>query len=298
MSAQLAPLTQFLQVTSDFREKTMKRSIQTTAVILSLLGASVSGVDIARAVPSVDASTTDARAIMAAVHDHATGPRTLARMKMTITEGGDTRERSMVTRGLRVPDGRKSLLLIEDPADVRNTGFLSFDYENRPDEQWLYLPKVRRVARVPNSGKSDPFVGSDFTYSDLSQQNPSDYEFTLLEQSVKVGDEDCWHIQGVPRSESVRDETGYSKTELWISKSKLSMVQLKATLAKDDKVKYLKASEFRQIDGVWTAHKLQMRTIKGGKLASETVLTVLSQKNDTPEVSDRDFTQERLSRGI
>jgi len=275
----------------------MKRLIQTTAVILSLLGASV-GVETARAVPSVDANTTDARAIMAAVHEHSTGPRSLARMKMTIKEGSDTRERSMVTRGLRVSDGRKSLLVIEDPADVRNTGFLSFDYENRPDEQWLYLPKVRRVARVPNSGKSDPFVGSDFTYSDLSQQNPADYEFTLLAQSVKVGDEDCWQIQGVPRTESVRDETGYSKTELWISKSKLVMVQLKATAVKDDKIKYLKASEFRQIDGVWTAHKLQMRTLKGGKLVSETVLSVLSQKNDTPEVSDRDFTQERLSRGI
>jgi Outer membrane lipoprotein-sorting protein len=151
---------------------------------------------------------------------------------------------------------------------------------------------------VPNSGKSDPFVGSDFTYSDLSQQNPSDYDFTMISPSVKVGDEDCWQIAGKPHTESVRDETGYSQTELWVSKSKLIVVQLKATLVKDGKTKYLKASDIRQVDGVWSPFKLQMRTLQGSKLVSETLLEVLSLKNDTPEVSDRDFTQERLSRGI
>jgi hypothetical protein len=218
---------------------------------------------------------------------------------MAIKEGSATRERTMTSRSLRFADGRKSLLLIEAPADVRGTGFLSIDYHTgRADEQWLYLPKVRRVARVPNSGKSDPFVGSDFSYSDLSQQNPSDYDFTMLQQSVKVGDDDCWLIASTPKTELTREETGYSRMEVWISKSKLIMVQLKATLTKGDKTKYLKSTDIRQIDGIWSPHRMQMRTLQGGKLISETVLDVVSLHNDVPEVSDGDFTQERLARGI
>jgi len=271
----------------------MTRWIRCSALIVVAASAAL-----AHATPTVDANTTDPRAIMQAVHEHTGGPRSLSRMKMTIHEGSATRERTMTSRSLRFAEGRKSLLLIEDPADVRNTGFLSVDYSNKSDEQWLYLPKVRRVARVPNSGKSDPFVGSDFTYSDLSQQNPSDYEFTMLQQSAKVGDDDCWVIAGTPRTEVTRDETGYAKTELWISKSKLIVVQLKATLVKDGKTKYLKASDIRQVDGVWSPFRLQMRTLQGGKLVSETLLDVLSLKNNAPEVSDRDFTQERLSKGI
>jgi hypothetical protein len=277
----------------------MIRLIRSSAIVLALAGVSVAGVSgLARAVPSVDASSSDAKAIMQAVHDHTGGPRSLSRMKMSIKEGSSSKDRSMTSRSLRFADGRKSLLLIEDPADVRNTGFLSVDYSNKADEQWLYLPKVKRVARVPNSGKSDPFVGSDFSYSDLSQQNPTDYEFTIIAQSEKVGDEDTWHIAGKPKTETVRDETGYSQTELWVSKSKLIVVQLKATLLKDNKTKYLKASDIKQVDGVWSPFRMQMRTLQGGKLVSETLLEVLSLKNDAPEVSDRDFTQERLSRGI
>jgi len=271
----------------------MTRLIRWSAMVLVVTGSTL-----VHAVPSIDATSTDPRAVMQAVHAHSGGPRSLSRMKMTIHEGSATRERSMVSRSLRFGEGRKSLLLIEDPADVRNTGFLSIDYENKNDEQWLYLPKVRRVARVPNSGKSDPFVGSDFTYSDLSQQNPSDYDFTMVQQSAKVGDEDCWLIAGKPRTEAVRDETGYVRMELWISKSKLLMVQLKATLVKEGRTKYLKSTDIRQVDGVWSAFRTQMRTLEGSKLISETVLDVLSLKNDTPEVSERDFTQERLARGL
>lgn len=275
----------------------MTRLIRLTAVILALASVGVSS-PLAHAGGGVDANSTDAKAIMQAVHEHSGGPRSLSRMKMVIKEGSSTKERSMTSRSLRQSDGRKSLLLIEDPADVRNTGFLSFDYTSKSDEQWLYLPKVKRVARVPNSGKSDPFVGSDFSYSDLSQQNPSDYTFKILAQSAKVGDDDCWQIEGTPTSETVRDETGYTKTELWVSKTKLIVVQLKATLVKDGKTKYLKSTDIRQVDGVWSPFHMQMRTVQGSKLISETQLDVLSLKNDTAEVSDRDFTQERLSRGI
>jgi outer membrane lipoprotein-sorting protein len=249
---------------------------------------------------ALDAAATDPQAIMREALDIKGGERALSRMKMTIRQGSNTRERTMTVRVKRAPEQRKTLIVIEAPADVRNTGFLTIDFKarGRGDEQWLYLPALHRVSRVPSSGKSDPFVGSDFTIADLSGRDAEDYDFKLLEKSVKVGDEECWLIEGVPRSEAVKTETGYVKTQSWISKTKLIPIQLKAWTSSDNKTKYFKASEIRQVDGVWTPHRMQMRTLQNGTLSSETTIEVLDVDNNAADVSDADFTQQRLERGV
>jgi hypothetical protein len=251
-------------------------------------------------VEAVDPGSTDARAIMRAALDPKSGERTAARMRMTIRQGTATRERVMTVRAKRSQEGRKSLILIEQPADVRNTGFLTVDYKarDRSDEQWLYLPALHRVSRVPRSGKSDAFVGSDFSISDLAGQDPEDYEFKLIEHSAKAGDEECWVVEGVPRSEAVKNETGYVKLQSWISKSKQIPIQHKAWTVSDGKTKYFKASDIRLEAGVWTPHRLQMRTLQKGVVASETVIDVLSVDNDAADVTEADFTQQRLERGV
>jgi Outer membrane lipoprotein-sorting protein len=249
---------------------------------------------------ALDPNSSDARAIIVAAANSQQADRTASRMKMSIRDRSGTRERLMDVRSKRYDSGRKTLILIEAPADVRNTGFLNVDYQARgqADEQWLYLPKLHRVTRVPNSGKSDAFVGSDFTLSDLSPQDPDNYDVTLLQASVKVGNEDCWLIQATPHSEAVKDETGYEKTQLWVSKEKLVTVQLKAWLVGGKRTKYLKVSDVRKVDGVWTAHRLQMRTLEGSDVASETSIEVQNVSNDAKDVVDSDFTQQRLERGV
>lgn len=253
-----------------------------------------------RPVYAVDPSSTDARAILQAVADQVGGESGISRVKMTIRQGNATRERLMTVRTRRSTGMRKVLILIEAPADVRNTGFLTLDPTDasKSEEQWLYLPALHRVARVPNSGKSDAFVGSDFSISDLSGQEPNDYELKLLEQSTKVGDEDCWLIESLPRNEEVKQKTGYTKAHLWISKSKHVLMQLKAWTLEAGKTKYFKASDVRLVDGYWTPYRLQMRTLQEGAAPSETVIDVLSVKNKAPEVQDSEFTQQRLERGV
>ncbi|MFT3927014.1 MAG: outer membrane lipoprotein-sorting protein [Myxococcales bacterium] len=249
---------------------------------------------------AIDRNTTDPRAIMQAAAEQQGGERGLSRMKMTIRQGSSTRERAMTVRTWRQAEVRKVLILIEAPEDVRNTGFLTLDYaaKERADEQWLYLPALHRVSRVPSSGKSDAFVGSDFSISDLSGVEPADYDFQLLEVNAKVGDEECWLIESIPRNDEVRAKTGYSKGQIWVSKSKLIPIQFKAWTLSPGKTKYFKAGEIKLVDGVWTPHRLQMRTLQEGGAASETLIEVLSVKNRADEVSDADFTQRRLERGI
>jgi outer membrane lipoprotein-sorting protein len=250
---------------------------------------------------SLPPDTKDPRAIMrAAFENNAGGARSRSRMKMTIREGSSTRERAIATRTLRFPEGRKILLLIEAPADVRGTGFLSVDYDtgSRTDEQWLYLPKLRRTTRVPASGKSDAFVGSDFSYADLSQQDPDDFDLRLLAATSPVDGEDCWQLEASPKTPRVAEETGYSKSQVWISKTKVITLQLKAWSRDGAHTKYFKASDVRQIDGIWTPHRLQMRTLSGANLDSETVILVSDVSNAAADVAAADFTQQRLERGL
>lgn len=248
---------------------------------------------------ALDKNASDPAAILRAAFD-ATPSRSFSRLKMSIRDASGARERVMAVRSLRFEAGRKSLVSIESPADVRNTGFLSVDYtqRGRADEQWLYLPKLHRVSRVPNSGKADAFVGSDYSISDLAGPNPDLFVAKLVEASAKVGDEDCWLIEATPRDAAAQDETGYSKSQIWVSKDKLALVQLKATVAGGERTKYFKASDFKKDGGTWTPHRTQMRTLEGGKVTSETVIDVLDVDNASKDVVDADFTQQRLERGV
>ena len=249
---------------------------------------------------ALDPKTKDPRLIAQAAFDAQTGPKTISRVKMSIKNRNGSRERVMTMRNRRVGEERKTLILIEQPADVRNTGFLSIDHgaKGGSDEQWLYLPKLHRVSRVPSSGKADSFVGSDFTISDLSPQDANNFELKLVEASTKVGDDECWLIEATPRNEKVAAETGYEKSQFWVSKQKLVPLQIKTWVTGGKRTKYFKAADVRQVDGVWTAHRLQMRTLEGTDVVSETLIEVLSVDNDAEEVTDTDFTQQRLERGV
>ena len=249
---------------------------------------------------ALDSGASDVRAILRQALDRQAGTRSLGRVRMQIRDRTGTRERMLTMRSKRYDDARKTLILIEQPADVRNTGFLSIDYRagGRTDEQWLYLPKLHRVTRVPNSGKADPFVGSDFSIADLSPQDPERFDARLVEPEVKLGDEACWLIEVTPRDAAARAESGYEKMQIWVSKHKGMTLQLKGWLPNGARTKYFKVSDVKQVNGVWTAHRMQMRTLEGNDVASETVIDVLQVDNDAADVSDADFTQQRLERGV
>jgi len=274
----------------------MKLSVSMVRPLVSVLALSL----VAGTAFALPPDTKDPRVIMRAASANNGGERSKGRMKMTIRDPSGVRERTLVNRSLRVAGGHKTLIWIESPADVRGTGFLGIDYDagSRTDEQWLYLPKLRRVARVPSSGKSDAFIGSDFSYADLSQQDPEDFELKLLNPSVTVGGEECWLIELMPRSPRIAEESGYDKTEVWISKSKVVPIQFKAALKGGEKTKYWKASDFRQVDGIWAPHRMQMRTVKGDALESETIIEISELSHSAPDVTDDLFTQQRLERGL
>jgi hypothetical protein len=242
----------------------------------------------------------DARAIMEAVETRDLGDRMTARISMTIVSGKDKRGRVMRLRRMRASDGLQTLIQFERPADMRSTGLLTLDYDDggKEDAQWLYLPSTRKTIRTSGGEKSGSFVGSDVSYHDMTRHHAKEWEYTLLNEQAKVGDETVWVIEAKPRTDRMRDESGYLKVHYWISKRSFVAVQLKAWMASGKKLKYMKLTELAQIDGIWVPHKIAARTVRGDKVESTTVMVWDKVKFGVEDVSAEDFTERRLEQGI
>ena len=244
---------------------------------------------------------TDPAKIMAAVEARETGDKMISRMQMSITDGaGRSRTRVIQSRTLKFRGGTRQIMFFEAPADIRNTGLLSVDYDDgdKDDDQWLYLPSLHKSTRISSSDKSGSFMGSDFTYSDMTKKDPKNYTYTLKSPSAKVGDEDCWLIEARPKTPKEQRETGYVKSLTWISKSKLLPVQGKMWVREGKKLKYLKATQIKQVGGIWMPHRMAIRTTRGKAVQSTTVLDFLSIKVGDASVKEPDFSQRRLEKGI
>ncbi len=239
----------------------------------------------------------DAVAIARAVDERPAGDRQIAELEMTLTDkAGRTRQRIVRTRSMQFEDGSRSLFVIDAPEDVRGTAVLSVDYEagGRADDQWLYLPSLKKATRIASTGKTGSFLGSDLTYADITRQDLADYTHTMVEQDVDVDGEACWLIEARPANDRVASETGYVRSLYWISKARMMPVQAKHWIGEGRRLKYLRFEEPEQVDGIWTARRLVVRVMRDGALESTTVLRTTRIAFDSPEVTAEDFSPHRL----
>ncbi|MBT6176670.1 MAG: outer membrane lipoprotein-sorting protein [Deltaproteobacteria bacterium] len=248
---------------------------------------------------AVAPDSTDAKAIMDGVFDRETGDRVSSKMVMKIKDkSGRERERALNVRSMNFPEGSKSLMRFSAPADVKNTGLLSVDYDDgaKNDDQWLYLPSLRKSTRIASTQKSGSFMGTDFSYADMTKADPKDYDYKILKQSAQVNGVDCWKIEARPKTEKAARETGYLKTNIWVDKSRLIVLQTKAWVKAGKRLKYLLFEDIKKIDDVWVIHTLRAQTRKGKSVESETVMTYSDLKLNDPSVAEKDFSQREMEK--
>lgn len=268
---------------------------------LGLLGALSAGVwGAAPGALALDAGEKDPRKIMKAVEDREDGDKSTSRMTMTLKDkSGRQLKRTVQARGMDFEGGSKQIMFFESPADVRNTGLLSVDHDgDKDDDQWLFLPSLHKSTRISTSERSGSFMGTDITYSDMTRKNTDNYDYKMVEQSVKVGGEDCWLIEARPKTDKEKKETGYVKQHVWVSKSKMMPIQMKAWVKEGRKLKYMKFTDIKKVDGIWVAMKILVRVVKGGNVESETSMITESIRFNQGDVKDSDFSQRRLEKGI
>jgi len=141
---------------------------------------------------------------------------------MTLTiynKRGQSRVRKMAMISKLYDNGQteKSLIRFIEPADVKGTGLLTYDYEKQDDDIWFYLPAQKKTRRIVSSEKAKSFMGSEFSYADMTPPAVENFNHKLLGEE-KVDGVDCYIVESVPKNEEIEDENGYSKRTAHIGK--------------------------------------------------------------------------------
>ena len=125
------------------------------------------------------------------------------------------RETSMMSRIF--PDGtEKRTILFMAPADVKGTGILIWDYEDKDDNMWVYMPALRKSRKIVSSEKSKNFMGSEFSNSDLASGNLDDFTYAM-DGTETIDQQTCWKIKVTPATPKIADDYGISSKTMWIS---------------------------------------------------------------------------------
>jgi hypothetical protein len=189
-------------------------------------------------------------------------------LEMTlINRRGDETVRRMRVTSLEVGgDGDKSLVVFDNPRDVAGTAMLTFTHKVGDDDQWLYLPALRRVKRISAANKSGSFMASEFAYEDLSSEEVEKYTYTWMQDEPCPGEElsglSCFVVERYP----VDKRSGYTRQVTWIDQVDYRTVQIDYYDRKESLLKTLTMTTFEQHVGqYWRAHEMVMVNHQSGK---------------------------------
>ena len=213
-------------------------------------------------------------------------------LKMVLRNAaGQETTRELSLRTLEVPDesvGDKSLIVFGSPRDIEGTALLSHAKILDPDDQWLYLPALKRIKRISSVNKSGPFVGSEFAFEDFTSLELNKFDYAYL-RSEPCGDLECDVIERRPRYE----HSGYTKQIAWIDREVYQLRKVEFYDRRGDLLKTLTLEDYRQYEGAyWRAHALHMVNHQTGKSTD----LLYSEYRFGLGSTDRDFDKGALTR--
>lgn len=213
-------------------------------------------------------------------------------LKMTLENSqGDQRIREISQYILNTESMEKKIMFFDAPADVRNTSFMNWTYdeEGKEDSQWIYLPALKKVKRISSSGSSDYFMGSDFTYDDLGDRHPADDTHKLLREETIEG-ERCYVVESISKNEDYM----YSRTQTWVIADKWIGLKKDFYDEDDDLLKTLTAREYENINGYWMITESEMENVQ----KDHSTLMELNNLELDNGLQDRIFTERIMMRGL
>ena len=213
-----------------------------------------------------------------------------AKMSMLLrNRHGEESLRQMRVKSLEVEgDGDKTLIVFDEPRDVKGTALLTFSHKTKDDDQWLYLPALKRVKRIASRNKSGPFMGSEFAYEDLASQEIEKYTYKYIRDDELDGTP-VFVIERYP----VSKYSGYKRQLVRIDKERYIPLKIEFYDRKNSLLKTLTFKGYRQyLDRYWRAEEMFMQNHQTGK---STLLTWKEYRFRTG-LKDSDFTRNSLKR--
>ena len=258
--------------------------IRVTAALLGLF--SLSPMGLAAQTPEAQGLTI---AIEAYARDSGFGDYT-SEMKMILrNRHGQESTRDIRSKTLEVDgDGDKSLTIFDKPRDIKGTALLSFAHGVGPDDQWLYLPALKRVKRIASDNKSGPFMGSEFAYEDITSREVEKYTYKYLRDDT-LDNLEVFVFERYP----VDKKSGYTRQIVWLDKAEYKERKIEYFDRKNAPLKTLVFTDYHQyLDKYWRAHDMYMENHLTGKS------TRLLQSNFKfrTGLTDRDFDKNSLKR--
>lgn len=211
-------------------------------------------------------------------------------LKMILrNRSGDESIRQLKMNTLEVnSDGDKSLTIFDSPADVKGTAFLSFTHALVPDDQWLFLPALKRVKRISSTNKSGPFLGSEFAFEDLNSFEIPKYKYKYLKDE-SVDDIDSFVVELYPQYE----HSGYTRQVSWIDKARYIILKVEYYDRKNSLLKTLENKDYKlYLDQFWRPNEMLMTNHQNGKSTS----LITEKLQFKTGLSERDFDQNTLKR--
>ncbi len=177
---------------------------------------------------------------------------------------GESAERELEIRTLENTqdnDGDKSFVLFTTPLDIQYTTLLTHTHIKEADDQWLYMPATKRVKRITTTNKSGSFVGSEFSYEDMTSPEVAKYTYRYLRDEA-CGDLQCFVVERYP----VYDNSGYSKQIAWIDQNEYRFQKIEFYDRKDELLKKLSLRDYHKyLDKYWRSHDMLMENLQTGK---------------------------------
>jgi hypothetical protein len=215
------------------------------------------------------------------------------KMELVDKDGG-IRTRVMTMLRLDESEGgnQKYFIYFHEPGDVRQMVFMVWKYPEKEDDRWLFIPAVDLIKRIAADDKRSSFVGSDFTYEDVSGRDVSADNHTLLREE-KIEERACYVIQSIPRGAA-----DYMKRVSWVDKGTFLPIREEYFDAQEQLFRVFTANRIENISTgegekkkVWpTVTKRAMNNVKTGHRTEVTLSTVTYNLG----LKDDDFSERRM----
>jgi outer membrane lipoprotein-sorting protein len=232
----------------------------------------------------------DGRTLAQRVYDRDDGKDVYAKVEMLlIDKHGNERLRTMITATKDFGALSKGCTRFLSPASIEGTGFLYWENEERDDDQFIYLPALRRVRRIVATQKDNRFVNTDYTYEDMQKRKVDKDDHKIL-GTERIGDYDCWVLESAPKDSG---DSQYGKCVSWVVKDIYVPVKTEYYDKKGQLEKVFTAKSLRKIDGIWTIMQSEMRDLKR---EHKTLMRITGIKYNS-NIPDSVFTTRYLEEG-
>ena len=231
------------------------------------------------------------REIVEKAYNLPTGEDQTSTLTMTlVNKSGQTRVRKIKQYMKDFGDVEKSIMFFQTPADIKNTSFMNWTYDSdKSDDQWIYLPALKKVKRISSDSKSDYFMGSDFTYDDLGDRKLDADVHKLLREETIDGHA-CYVVESTTKDEDYM----YSKTITWVRKDNFVGMKKEFYDEDGDLLKILTIKKVEKISGFWVITHSEMKNLQNNH---KTIIKLSDVEIDTG-VSASKFTDRMMMRGM